>query len=133
MILTSKGRYAVKAMVEMARLSDDKPISLSSIAKSQQKSFSYLERLFSQLKKAKIIDYIKGPGGGYIFLKELENISIYDIILAVDESIKMTNCTKTENCLGKTTKCQTHKLWKGLENKIKDYFESITVKDLKKV
>ena len=132
MILTSKVRYAVEAMVEMARLSDDKPISLSSIAKSQQKSFSYLERLFSQLKKAKIIYSIKGPGGGYIFLKELENISIYDIILAVDESIKMTNCTKTENCLGKTTKCQTHKLWKGLENKIKDYFESITVKDLKK-
>ena len=61
MILTSKGRYAVEAMVEMARLSDDKPISLSSIAKSQQKSFSYLERLFSQLKKAKIIDSIKGP------------------------------------------------------------------------
>ena len=130
MILTSKGRYAVETMAEMARLNNGKPVSLSRIAKNQQKSFSYLERLFSQLKKANMIDSVKGPGGGYIFLKDIKDISIYEIILAVDESIKMTNCTKTQNCLGKSTKCKSHKLWKVLESKIKNYFESITIKDL---
>ncbi|MDA7705427.1 Rrf2 family transcriptional regulator [Rickettsiales bacterium] len=134
MILTSKGRYAVETMSQMAQLSEDnKPVSLALIAKEQQKSFSYLERLFAQLRKAKIVDSVKGPGGGYIFLKEYSNITIYEIILAVEESIKMTSCTKTQNCFGKSTKCQTHKLWKGLENNIKSYLESVTINDLKKI
>lgn len=131
MILTSKGRYAVESVVEMARLSQGNPVPLSLIIKNQQKSFSYLEQLFSQLKKAEIIGSVKGPGGGYVFLKKLEEIKIYDIIVAVEESIKMTKCSKSQNCFGKNTKCHTHKLWKGLENNIKDYFNSITIYDLK--
>jgi Rrf2 family iron-sulfur cluster assembly transcriptional regulator len=118
-------------MAQMAQLSiDSKPVSLSLLAKNQKRSFSYLERLFSQLKKAHIIDSIKGPGGGYVFLKDIAEITIYEIILAVEESIKMTNCTKTANCFGKSAKCQTHKLWKGLEYQIKHYFESVTIEDL---
>lgn len=131
MIITSRGRYAVETIAQMAKLSiDSKPVSLALLAKSQQRSFSYLERLFSQLRKANIIDSIKGPGGGYVFLKDTKKITIYEIILAVEESIKMTNCTKTTNCFGKSVKCQTHKLWKGLEHQIKNYFESVTIEDL---
>ena len=79
MILTSKGRYAVDSIDEMAKLSSGKRVPLSLIASNQEKSFSYLERIFSQLRRVKIIIFFKGPGGGYIFLKDTKNISVYNI------------------------------------------------------
>lgn len=136
MILTTKARYAVMAIIEIADNSSDKnakPTALSEISKSQNISLSYLEQIFSLLKKASIVKSIKGPGGGYILERNRQDITIAEIIKAIGEPIKMTNCsTKQKNCTStkKSTRCKTHHLWQGLEKNIFSYFNSISLEDV---
>ncbi|MBM3590040.1 MAG: Rrf2 family transcriptional regulator [Alphaproteobacteria bacterium] len=131
MILTTKARYAVMAVIEIASQNSLKPISLSEISKSQNISLSYLEQIFVLLRKNNIVKSIKGPGGGYILYKNKSEISVSDIIKAIDEPIKMTRCSiEKQSCNSNKTKCKTHHLWHGLENRIYDYLGSISLEKL---
>lgn len=130
MILTTRGRYAVMAVVDMVESGCDKPTSLSSISKRQQISLSYLEQIFSNLRKAGIVKSVKGPGGGYVLGKSKTEIKISNIIKAIGEPIKMTRCgNDSGGCMAKT-RCKTHDLWHGLEKTIYLYFESISLDDM---
>ena len=131
MILTTKCRYAVIAAIEIANDKGERPVSLLTISQKQEISLSYLEQIFTRLKKAGIVDSVKGPGGGYILAKDSNKITIAEIIKAVDEPIKMTRCNaKQKSCITSNSKCKTHHLWHGLENKIYEYFNSITLNDV---
>lgn len=132
MMLTTKGRYAVMAMVDLAFYSkNNEAIALHEISNRQNIAVNYLEQLFCKLKKQNLVMSVKGPGGGYKLAKSFEDISILDVVLAVEESIKMTRCADDLNtgCLSKQNKiCFTHALWNGLENKISEYLKSISLK-----
>lgn len=136
MILTTKARYAVMAMIEIAGNYNEeklKPTSLSEISNTQKISLSYLEQIFSLLKKADIVKSIKGPGGGYVLNKNHDEITIAQIIKAIGEPIKMTNCSsKQKSCTNatKNAKCKTHNLWQGLERNIFNYLNSISLEDI---
>jgi Rrf2 family iron-sulfur cluster assembly transcriptional regulator len=133
MILTTKARYAVMAVIELSSNQANIPLPLSVIAKNQNISLFYLEQIFSKLKKSQIVSSIKGPGGGYILNQKPEQISIANVIKAIGEPIKMTRCTSEKKAcspINSKTKCKTHHLWQGLENKIYDYLNSITLQDL---
>ncbi len=130
MILTTKARYAVMAVIEIAEHEKTQAVSLQNISDKQKISLSYLEQIFSRLKKAGIVDSIKGPGGGYILAKNAEEISVADVIKAIGESVKMTRCSTKEGCVKVSSKCKTHHLWRGLENRIYEYLESIPLSSL---
>lgn len=131
MILTTKGRYAAMAVIEIADDISGNPVSLLTISQRQKISLSYLEQIFAALKKAKIVKSIKGPGGGYLLNKDRNQITVAEIIKAIGEPIKMTRCTKTKTgCVNSDTKCKTHHLWRGLENKIYEYLNSISLEDV---
>lgn len=134
MILTTKARYAVMAIIEIADnyCENNIPISLSVISKNQKISLSYLEQIFSLLKKSNIVKSIKGPGGGYVLAQQANEITIAKIIKAIGEPIKMTNCSNKQNCITtiKNSKCKTHHLWQGLENNIYNYLNSISLNDI---
>ncbi len=132
MILTTKGRYAAMAVIEIADSANGEPLSLLAISQRQQISLSYLEQIFAKLKKAGIVKSVKGPGGGYFLGKTREEITVAEIIKAIGEPIKMTRCTKVQkSCVGKASaKCKTHHLWQGLENKIYEYLNSISLGDI---
>jgi Rrf2 family transcriptional regulator, iron-sulfur cluster assembly transcription factor len=131
MILTTKARYAVMAVIEIADEKNNQPVSLLTISQKQEISLSYLEQIFSRLKKSGVVKSVKGPGGGYILAKKREEITIAEIIKAIGESIKMTRCGDIKkSCVTSGVKCKTHHLWHGLENKIYDYLNSISLQDL---
>lgn len=130
MMLTTKGRYAVMAMLEIAAAPEDLPLTLSNISKKQDIPQNYLEQIFLKLKKAGLVKSVKGPGGGYMLGINKEEINIIDIIDAVEENIKMTRCAFDKDCAKDGVKCQTHYLWKGLGNHIRNYFTSISVADV---
>jgi Rrf2 family iron-sulfur cluster assembly transcriptional regulator len=131
MILTTKGRYAVMAVIEIADDKNNKAVSLLTISQNQNISLSYLEQIFARLRKSGIVKSIKGPGGGYILGKKREEITVAEIIKAIGEPIKMTRCgTVNKGCLAKGAKCKTHHLWHGLENRIYDYLNSISLNNL---
>ena len=132
MKLTTKGRYAVMAMADLASYSNKKPISLSEISIRQRISLSYLEQLFSKLKNQKLVKSIRGSSGGYILEKNPKDIKISNIIFAVDEQVKTLNCKKEskKGCNGKTVKCITHNLWDDLERHINFFFENVSLNDL---
>ncbi|XVN41692.1 MAG: Rrf2 family transcriptional regulator [Rickettsia endosymbiont of Argas persicus] len=131
MMLTTKGRYAVMAILEMASSVGNEPITLSEISIKQNISINYLEQIFSKLKKANLVKAIRGTKGGYILVGSLEEVKISDIMDAVNENFIMTGCYKKsiKNCASNTIKCNSHKLWKGFGKHIRDYFENISVKD----
>lgn len=130
MILTTRGRYAVMAVIDMVDNGAGKPASLSSISKRQGISLSYLEQIFAKLRKAGIVDSIKGPGGGYVLANSTNNFNIAHIIRAIGEPIKMTRCgNEDKGCMAKS-RCKTHNLWHGLEKTIYGYFESISIADV---
>jgi len=132
MMLTTKGRYAVMAILEVAPTHSGKPVKLLEIAQRQNISLSYLEQIFLKLKKASIVRSVRGPGGGYILNGALDEIKIADIIDAVEENIEMTRCsskTKT-GCMVNKTRCKSHHLWKGLGDHIRNYFDSISIADV---
>ena len=130
MKLTSKGRYAIMAMADLARNNVNSPTSLSEISLRQGISLSFLEQLFLRLKKNDLVKSARGPKGGYVLSKSPEEIKLSYIIFAVDEKIKTVKC-KTESkrgCNGKSIKCITHDLWADLENHINYFFEKNTIK-----
>ena len=134
MKLTTKGRYAVMAMADLAMYQNGKPISLNEISLRQNISLSYLEQLFSKLKNGKLVKSIRGPSGGYILDKSPKDIKLSNIIFAVDEQVKTLNCKKDskKGCNGKSTKCITHNLWDDLESHINSFFENKSLSDLLK-
>ena len=134
MKLTTKGRYAVMAMADLASFQNGKPVSLNDISLRQNISLSYLEQLFAKLKTGKLVKSIRGPSGGYILEKNPKDIKLSNIIFAVDEKVKTLNCKKEskKGCNGKSTKCITHNLWDDLEQHINTFFESKSLNDLLK-
>ena len=130
MILTTKARYAVMAVIEISEEKNSQPISLQAISEKQKISLSYLEQIFACLKKAGIVVSFKGPGGGYVLGKKREEITIADIIKAMGEHVKMTRCSTKEDCVTVSSKCKTHHLWRGLENKIYEYLDSVSLSSL---
>jgi len=127
--LTTKGRYAVTAMLDLAFHSDIKPVTLTDIAARQTISLSYLEQLFSRLRRANMVKGIRGPGGGYTLADSADKINIADIIAAVDEPIDATKCGGEANCQ-KEQACLTHDLWMGLSDQIRAYLKDITLAQL---
>ena len=132
MKLSTKGRYAVMAMVDLAMHSDNKPISLADIADRQEISLSYLEQLFAKLRRGGLVRSVRGPGGGYLLAHEDTETRISDIILAVDEPIRATRCTPGQpfGCRINKSRCMTHDLWEELGNQIYLYLSSVTVADV---
>ena len=132
MKLTSKGRYAVMALVDLARFDNINPVSLRDISLRQGISLDYLEQIFSKLKKNEIVKSIRGTQGGYVLNKNPNDIKLTNIFYAVDEKIKTVQCKKESKrgCNGKATKCITHNVWDELEVHINTFFENKSLKDL---
>ncbi len=132
MKLTTKGRYAVMAMADLASDNSLKPISLKDIAIRQNISLAYLEQIFIKLKNKKLVKSIRGATGGYKLDKPASEIKLSYIIFAVDEEVRMLNCKKhsKKGCTNKSTKCITHNLWDHLDQHINGFFEKIKLKDL---
>ncbi|MDC3138948.1 Rrf2 family transcriptional regulator [Candidatus Pelagibacter sp.] len=132
MKLTSKGRYAVMALVDLAKFDDINPVSLRDISLRQGISLDYLEQIFSKLKKNEIVKSIRGTQGGYVLNKNPNDIKLTNIFHAVDEKVKTVQCKKEskKGCNGKATKCITHNLWDELETHINTFFENKSLKDL---
>ena len=132
MKLTSKGRYAVMALVDLARFDNINPVSLRDISLRQGISLDYLEQIFSKLRKNEIVQSVRGIQGGYILKKKAKEIKLTNIFDAVDEKVKTVQCKKESKrgCNGKATKCITHNLWDELEIHINTFFENKTLEDL---
>lgn len=129
MRLTTKGRYAVTAMLDLALHKDKGPVSLADISQRQAISLSYLEQLFSKLRKSALVNSIRGPGGGYVLKREATDIFIAEIIDAVNESVDTTKCQGAGDCQGGET-CLTHYLWEDLSNQIHNFLEGISLAHL---
>ena len=132
MKLSSKGRYAVMALADLAKFDPKEPISLRDISLRQGISLVYLEQLFLKLKKNKIVKSVRGNKGGYILYRDASEIKISDIFIAVEEKIKTLGCEKhsKKGCNGKSAKCITHNLWDELEDYINNFFENKKLSDL---
>jgi Rrf2 family iron-sulfur cluster assembly transcriptional regulator len=131
MRLTTKGRFAVTAMIDLAMRSHAGPVALAAISHRQQISLSYLEQLFGKLRRHDLVESTRGPGGGYTLGRGLADITVADIIVAVDEPIDATGCSGREGCMGEDTgKCMTHDLWASLNTKMIEYLDSISLKKL---
>lgn len=133
MILGTKTRYAVMAMVDLAGRDPGAPVKLSELADSQEITVPYLEQLFAKLKKNGLVASVRGPGGGYLLARPAGEICVFDIVRAVDESVKMTRCNKHETggCMSTKAQCLTHGLWDGLEKQISGYLSGITLADVR--
>ncbi len=129
MRLTTKGRFAVTAMVDLALRNGDGPVTLAEISQRQKISLSYLEQLFGKLRRRGLVDSVRGPGGGYCLAKDTTQVSVADVILAVDEPIDATQCGGMENCRDEE-KCITHDLWAKLNERIFDYLGAVTLRQL---
>lgn len=132
MRLSTKGRYAVMAMVDLASTSKGNPVALADIAERQEISLSYLEQLFAKLRKGGLVKSVRGPGGGYLLAHPADATRISDIILAVDEPIRTTRCANVtpQGCRTNRSRCLTHDLWEELGNQIHIYLSSVTVADV---
>lgn len=131
MRLTSKGRYAVTAMLDVALHSQEGPVPLAEISERQGISLSYLEQLFSRLRKNDLVSSVRGPGGGYLLGKAADQIAVGAIITAVDESVDATRCQGMEACQN-GDRCLTHTLWRDLSVRISDFLNNITLAELVK-
>jgi Rrf2 family iron-sulfur cluster assembly transcriptional regulator len=129
MRLTTKGRFAVSAMLDLALNEHDKPVTLAGISERQGISLSYLEQLFSRLRRNGLVKSVRGPGGGYLLAREQREISVSQIISAVDEEIDATQCGGKQNC-HEDGPCMTHDLWTALNHKILEYLSSVSLADL---
>ena len=132
MKLTSKGRYAVMAMADLANVKDKQTTNLTEISLRQGISISFLEQIFLKLKKNNLVQSSRGPTGGYSLTRSPEEIKLSSIIGAVDEKVKTVGCKKEskKGCTGKSIKCITHDLWDDLETHINNFFEKNTLKDI---
>ena len=129
MRLTTRGRYAVTAMLDLALHDQSGPVALSEIADRQGISLSYLEQLFSRLRKRGLVDGTRGPGGGYRLMKSVNLISVADVIDAVDETVDATKCGGQQNCQGEQ-RCLTHDLWAGLSTQIRNFLGNVSLHEL---
>lgn len=129
MRLTTKGRFAVTAMIDLALRSDDGPVTLAGISERQKISLSYLEQLFGKLRRHRLVDSVRGPGGGYCLARPGSLITVADIVRAVDEQLDATQCGGRENCRDEE-RCMTHELWATLNFKMYEYLMSVTLSDL---
>lgn len=129
MRLTTKGRYAVTAVLDLALHQDKGPVSLAAISERQQISLSYLEQLFAKLRRNEIVSSTRGPGGGYMLKNSADDVSVSDIILAVDESCKVVDCGDSGGCHG-DYQCLTHDLWQELSNEIRSFLDGITLSEI---
>jgi len=129
MRLTTKGRFAVTAMLDLALRGGKNPVTLAGISERQDISLSYLEQLFSRLRRHELVESVRGPGGGYYLARALDDVSVADIIRAVDEPIDATQCGGKENCHDEH-RCLTHDLWTGRNAHIYDYLDNVTLATL---
>ncbi|GLP95183.1 Fe-S cluster assembly transcriptional regulator IscR [Paraferrimonas sedimenticola] len=129
MKLTSKGRYAVTAMLDVAIHASDGPVPLADISERQGISLSYLEQLFAKLRKNELVSSVRGPGGGYLLGRKAEKIAIGHVVAAVDESVDATRCHGSGNCQG-GERCLTHSLWDDLSTRIASFLDGISLTDL---
>jgi Rrf2 family transcriptional regulator, iron-sulfur cluster assembly transcription factor len=129
MRLTNKGRFAVTAMVDLAMRENRGPVTLAAISERQHISLSYLEQLFGKLRRHSLVSSVRGPGGGYNLAQPAQDVSVADIVTAVDEPLDATQCGGKENCKD-DKRCMTHDLWATLNAKMHDYLSSVTLADL---
>jgi len=129
MRLTTKGRFAVTAMIDLAQRQANGPVTLAGISERQKISLSYLEQLFGKLRRHKIVASVRGPGGGYRLARGMNEVSVADIIAAVDEPLDATNCGGRENCQDEQ-RCMTHDLWSNLNKRMHEYLASVSLLDL---
>jgi Rrf2 family transcriptional regulator, iron-sulfur cluster assembly transcription factor len=129
MRLTTKGRFAVTAMLDLALRHGQGPVTLAGIGERQSISLSYLEQLFGKLRRHELVESVRGPGGGYRLARPSGQVSVADIILAVDEPLDATQCGGMENCQ-EDKRCMTHELWATLNDKLYEYLNSVTLQDL---
>lgn len=132
MRLSTKGRYAVMALVDLAAKSKERPIALADIATRQEISLSYLEQLFAKLRRGGVVRSVRGPGGGYMLAVPANQLRIADVIIAVDEPIRATRCSpgSPQGCMNNKVRCVTHDLWEELGNQIYLYLSSVTIEDV---
>ena len=129
MRLTTKGRFAVTAMIDVAMHATESPVTLAGVSERQKISLSYLEQLFGKLRRHGLVASVRGPGGGYRLARPAGAVSVADVILAVDEPIDATKCGGKENCLD-DRRCMTHELWAGLNAHIFAFLRSVTLEEL---
>ena len=129
MRLTTKGRFAVTAMLDLALHGADGPVTLAGISERQKISLSYLEQLFGKLRRRELVESVRGPGGGYHLARDAAQITVADIIRAVDEPIDSTQCGGRENCHDHQ-RCMTHELWEELNSTVSGFLSGIRLSDL---
>jgi Rrf2 family transcriptional regulator, iron-sulfur cluster assembly transcription factor len=133
MRLTTKGRFAVTAMLDVALQAQGGPVTLSNIAERQKISLSYLEQLFAKLRRAQLVESVRGPGGGYYLARLPEDTSVADIIVAVEEQMDSRQCEGKENCRGEGAskrRCMTHDLWESLNENVLQFLSGVSLADL---
>lgn len=132
MILGTKARYAVMALVDIAKYGEGKPVTLADIAERQEISLPYLEQIFPRLKRPGLVKPVRGPGGGYLLARMSEDTMVLTIIEAVEESLKMTRCNKEEKtgCMSGNVECLTHALWAGLGRQMEHYLRHVSLHDV---
>jgi len=133
MQLSTKGRYAVMAMTDLASQTDDRPVTLAEIAERQQLSVAYLEQLFARLRRQGLVMSVRGPGGGYRLARTAAETSIADVVVAVNEPLRATRCSGQDaltGCMKGGARCLTHDLWEGAGQAIHDYFASVSLADV---
>ena len=129
MRLTTKGRFAVTAMLDLALHSSGGPVALASISERQKISLSYLEQLFGKLRRRELVESVRGPGGGYNLARDASRVSVADIVRAVEEPIDSTQCGGRENCHD-NTRCMTHDLWVELNHTVYDFLAGVSLSSL---
>ena len=129
MRLTTKGRFAVTAMLDLALHGGDNPVTLAQISDRQKISLSYLEQLFGKLRRGELVDSVRGPGGGYHLARDASKVSIADIVRAVEEPLDSTQCGGRENCQ-ENQRCMTHDLWEGLNSTVQGFLAGVTLSQL---
>jgi len=130
MRLTTKGRFAVTAMIDLGLRQASGPVTLAAISQRQEISLSYLEQLFGKLRRHALVESTRGPGGGYTLARAPADITVAEIIVSVDEPIDATQCGGKENCMGEGARCMTHDLWTSLNTKMVEFLDSISLQKL---
>ena len=130
MRLTTKGRFAVTAMLDLTMHAASGAVKLNAISERQQISLSYLEQLFARLRRRGLVKSLRGPGGGYRLAREAEHTNIADIVMAVDEPLRATRCGKSKGCMLKGERCMTHDLWEEMGRQLETYLASVSLEDL---
>ncbi|MFA7665046.1 MAG: Fe-S cluster assembly transcriptional regulator IscR [Burkholderiaceae bacterium] len=130
MRLTTKGRFAVTAMIDLAMRQHQGPVTLAGISQRQKISLSYLEQLFGKLRRHELVESTRGPGGGYTLARPAKGVTVADIIFAVDEPLDATQCGGKKNCGEDQGPCMTHDLWSNLTKRMVEYLDSVTLGDL---